>query len=130
MSDLGQINLGKFDHNNQMITLSVITLSGFHCTIFTKTCFWKLYSNMIHESIPNMSRAIMSSAMHCMSFSSCTIKGTLEKKNIYIFFRKIDSNIIHASFTNMKRSMHLENYSYIYSKRCFWRPNPMPLIHY
>jgi hypothetical protein len=23
--------LGKFDHNNRMITLSVITLSGFHC---------------------------------------------------------------------------------------------------
>ncbi len=25
-------NMGQFDHINQMITLSVITLSGFHCT--------------------------------------------------------------------------------------------------
>ena len=24
-------NLGQFDHINRMITLSVITLSGFHC---------------------------------------------------------------------------------------------------
>ncbi len=29
--ELGQINLGKFDHNNRMIALSVITLSGLHC---------------------------------------------------------------------------------------------------
>ncbi len=28
---LGQVNLRKFDKNNGMITLSVITLSGFHC---------------------------------------------------------------------------------------------------
>ena len=32
-SELGQDNLGKFDHNKRMITLSVITLSGFHCII-------------------------------------------------------------------------------------------------
>ncbi len=32
-SDLGQINLAKFNHNNGMITLSVITLSGFYCII-------------------------------------------------------------------------------------------------
>ncbi len=31
--DLGLVNLGKFDHVNRMITLSVITLSGFHCTM-------------------------------------------------------------------------------------------------
>jgi hypothetical protein len=31
---LGQVKMGKFDHNNQMITLSVITLSGFHCIRF------------------------------------------------------------------------------------------------
>jgi hypothetical protein len=31
-SDLGQAHLGKFDHNNQMLRLLVITLSGFHCT--------------------------------------------------------------------------------------------------
>ncbi len=30
-SNLRQVNLGKFYHNNQKITLSVITLSGFHC---------------------------------------------------------------------------------------------------
>jgi hypothetical protein len=30
-SELGQDNLGKFDHNKRMITLSVITLSDFHC---------------------------------------------------------------------------------------------------
>jgi hypothetical protein len=29
---LGQVKMGKFDHNNRMITLSVITLSGFHCS--------------------------------------------------------------------------------------------------
>ena len=29
--DLGQVNLGKFDHDNQMIILSVITISVFHC---------------------------------------------------------------------------------------------------
>jgi hypothetical protein len=26
------LNLGQFDHINRMITLSVITLSGLHCT--------------------------------------------------------------------------------------------------
>jgi hypothetical protein len=31
-SELELVNLIKFDHNNWMITLSVITLSGFHCT--------------------------------------------------------------------------------------------------
>ncbi len=31
-NDFGQINLGKFDHNYGMITLSAITLSGFHCS--------------------------------------------------------------------------------------------------
>jgi len=32
-SDLKALtNLGNFDHINQMITLSVITLSGFQCT--------------------------------------------------------------------------------------------------
>jgi hypothetical protein len=28
------LNLGQFDHINQMITLSVITLSGLHCIWF------------------------------------------------------------------------------------------------
>ncbi len=32
-SELGLVNLIKFNHNNRMITLSVITLSGFHCTL-------------------------------------------------------------------------------------------------
>ena len=27
------VNLGQFDHSNQMITLSVITISGLHCTM-------------------------------------------------------------------------------------------------
>ncbi len=31
-SESGLVNLIKIDHNNRMITLSVITLSGFHCT--------------------------------------------------------------------------------------------------
>jgi hypothetical protein len=29
-SNLGLVNLEQFDHNNQLITLSAITLSGFH----------------------------------------------------------------------------------------------------
>jgi hypothetical protein len=32
-SDLGADKQGKFDHINRMITLLVITLSGFHCII-------------------------------------------------------------------------------------------------
>jgi hypothetical protein len=36
---MGQINLSKFDHNNRMITLSVITLSGFHCITFVEFPF-------------------------------------------------------------------------------------------
>ncbi len=32
MFEFGQDNLGKFDHNNRVITLSVITLSGFYCS--------------------------------------------------------------------------------------------------
>ena len=46
---------------------------------------------MINASIPNMSRAIMSRAMHCMSYSSCTIKGNLEKNvSTYVSGKRID----------------------------------------
>ncbi len=34
------VNLSKFDHNNQMITLLVITLSGFHCICTIWGHFW------------------------------------------------------------------------------------------
>jgi len=37
MINLGQVNLGKIDPNNQMKTLSVITLKGFHCTLPDQT---------------------------------------------------------------------------------------------
>jgi hypothetical protein len=33
---LDLINLGKFDHINRVITLSVITLSGLHCNLKSK----------------------------------------------------------------------------------------------
>ncbi len=32
---LDLVNLGQFDHINRMITLSVITLSGFHCSAYS-----------------------------------------------------------------------------------------------
>jgi hypothetical protein len=43
------LGLCKTDHINCLITLSVITLSGFHCTVLKKDIdTWKLLSQQIH----------------------------------------------------------------------------------
>jgi hypothetical protein len=45
------VNLGQFDHTNQMKTLSVITSSGFHCiTISTSPQFFFLFYNWQGDS--------------------------------------------------------------------------------
>jgi hypothetical protein len=46
---LGQVKMGKFDHNNRMITLSVITLSGLPCS--KKDTVFKTVVTVEHEEI-------------------------------------------------------------------------------
>ena len=46
---MGQVNLAKFDHNNQMITISVITLRGFQCTKISTV--FKTVVTVEHEEI-------------------------------------------------------------------------------
>jgi hypothetical protein len=53
--ELGQVNLDTFDHNNQMITFSVITLSGFHCA--------RLFY-FLHETLPPPIQGNLVSSQH------------------------------------------------------------------
>jgi hypothetical protein len=53
------VSLRQIDHNNRMITLSVITLSGFHCIIVlnyffvfsTNFCFFQLFSSVLWKAL-------------------------------------------------------------------------------
>ena len=63
-SELGLVNLIKFDQNNHIITLSVITLSGFHCTL-------KILTNKSIE-ITHELRFVCDSFFEIVEFQKCS----------------------------------------------------------
>ena len=92
--------------------------------IWKDLCFW-LISHTFTV------RGVFESQIPCIWYitHTLTVKGTLKiQGRTNSCFKNIDSNIIHACITHINRSMLLANYSYVYRKRCFWRPNPMHLI--
>ncbi len=80
-SNLGLVNLDRFDHINQLITLSLITLSGAHCNIIVCSICWQFNEA---EQITKFQVILLSHAerrRHPATLERIDLDGSLQKRN-------------------------------------------------